>query len=102
MLDSRIIDLHFNKVFLKLVLGEEVPLTIATLKVSQAFNALETSLTVLSQLVDVDLANSLMKVQNIVSAKHQTPSDKVRKTLREQKFHLTVCMLTSCCGRLHW
>lgn len=33
MLDSRIIDLHFNKVFLKLVLGEEVPLTIQTLKV---------------------------------------------------------------------
>lgn len=34
MLDSRIIDLSFNKIFLKLVLGEEVPLTIATLKVS--------------------------------------------------------------------
>lgn len=34
MLDSRIIDLTFNKVFLKLVLGEEVPLTIASLKVS--------------------------------------------------------------------
>ena len=33
MLDSRIIDLSFNKVFMKLVLGEEVPLTIATLKV---------------------------------------------------------------------
>jgi E3 ubiquitin-protein ligase TRIP12 len=33
MLDSRIIDLHFNKTFLKLVLGEEVPLTIASLKV---------------------------------------------------------------------
>ena len=33
MLDSRIIDLSFNKVFLKLALGEEVPLTIDTLKV---------------------------------------------------------------------
>lgn len=33
MLDSRIIDLSFNKVFLKLVLGEDVPVTIATLKV---------------------------------------------------------------------
>ena len=33
MLDSRIIDLHFNKIFLKFVLGEEVPLTIASLKV---------------------------------------------------------------------
>lgn len=33
MLDSRIIDLSLNKVFLKLVLGEEVPQTISTLKV---------------------------------------------------------------------
>lgn len=33
MLDSRIIDLSFNKIFVKLVLGEEVPLTIDTLKV---------------------------------------------------------------------
>jgi E3 ubiquitin-protein ligase TRIP12 len=33
MLDSRIIDLSFNKMFLKLVLGEDVPLTIGTLKV---------------------------------------------------------------------
>lgn len=33
MLDSRIIDLHFNKIFLKLILGEDVPLTIASLKV---------------------------------------------------------------------
>lgn len=34
MLDSRIIDMSFNKVFLKLVLGADVPLTIDTLKVS--------------------------------------------------------------------
>jgi E3 ubiquitin-protein ligase TRIP12 len=33
MLDSRIIDLSFNKIFLKHILGEEVPLTIATLRV---------------------------------------------------------------------
>lgn len=33
MLDSRIIDLSFNKIFLRLILGDEVPLTIATLKV---------------------------------------------------------------------
>ncbi len=33
MLDSRIIDLSFNKIFLKLILGEEVPLTIDTLQV---------------------------------------------------------------------
>jgi len=33
MLDSRIIDVSFNKIFLRLGLGEEVPLTIDTLKV---------------------------------------------------------------------
>lgn len=33
MLDSRIIDLHLNKVFLKLVLGEEVALTLDNLRV---------------------------------------------------------------------
>jgi E3 ubiquitin-protein ligase TRIP12 len=35
MLDSRIIDLTFNKIFLKQILAEEVPLTIASLKVCQ-------------------------------------------------------------------
>lgn len=39
MLDSRIIDLSFNKVFLKMVLGEEVPVTIATLKVISDYPA---------------------------------------------------------------
>ncbi|KAF8967730.1 hypothetical protein BDZ97DRAFT_1903295 [Flammula alnicola] len=58
MLDSRIIDLSFNKIFLKLVLGEEVPVTIATLK-----------------LVDVDLANSLAQVQSIASG-NLSPKDK--------------------------
>lgn len=46
MLDSRIIDLSFNKVFLKLVLGEEVPLTIATLKVSFPLTCITTILMV--------------------------------------------------------
>ncbi|EGO22225.1 hypothetical protein SERLADRAFT_357165 [Serpula lacrymans var. lacrymans S7.9] len=50
MLDSRIIDISFNKIFVKLVLGEEVPVTIATLK-----------------LVDSELANSLHKLQDLAS-----------------------------------
>lgn len=33
MLDSRIIDLSLNKIFIKLVLGEEVPLSIDSLRV---------------------------------------------------------------------
>lgn len=37
MLDSRIIDMSFNKVFLKLALGEDVPLTIDSLKVRVFF-----------------------------------------------------------------
>lgn len=50
MLDSRIVDLSFNTVFLKHVLGEEVPATIATL-----------------QLVDSALANSLVKLEAMAS-----------------------------------
>ena len=34
MLDSRIIDMSFNRIFLKYVLSESVPLTIANLRVS--------------------------------------------------------------------
>ncbi|RDB23948.1 Ubiquitin fusion degradation protein 4 [Hypsizygus marmoreus] len=64
MLDSRIIDLHFNKIFLKLVLGEEVPLTITSLK-----------------LVDVELANSLEKVQSIVATKNQVQTDKLQRKI---------------------
>lgn len=48
MLDSRIIDLSFNKVFLKLVLGEEVPVTVATLKVKCIYHIPRSRLTVLS------------------------------------------------------
>lgn len=38
MLDSRTIDLSLNKIFLKLVLDEEVPLTIASLRVSNSYS----------------------------------------------------------------
>lgn len=33
MLDSRIIDLSFNKTFVKLILGVDIPLTLASLQV---------------------------------------------------------------------
>ncbi|CAE6466788.1 unnamed protein product [Rhizoctonia solani] len=46
LLDSRIIDLSFNSLFLKYILNEEIPLSIASLK-----------------LVDPALANSLSKLQ---------------------------------------
>ena len=45
MLDSRIIDLSVNKIFVKLVLGEEVPLTIESLKVRSFLQRQETRLT---------------------------------------------------------
>ncbi|KAL0059411.1 Ubiquitin fusion degradation protein 4 [Marasmius tenuissimus] len=64
MLDSRIIDLSFNKAFLKLVLGEEVPLTIASLK-----------------LIDLDLANSLVKLLNIANGSNQDTNNKVAQKL---------------------
>ncbi|KAI0664313.1 hypothetical protein C8Q70DRAFT_946839 [Cubamyces menziesii] len=63
MLDSRIIDLSFNKVFLKLVLGEEVPLTLETLK-----------------RVDPELAASLAKIQNLAAAA-KSPNEKLRRKL---------------------
>jgi len=64
MLDSRIIDLSFNKVFLKVVLGEEVPVSIATL-----------------QLVDAGLANSLLKLQKIASESDEEPADKLSQKI---------------------
>ncbi|KAG7094023.1 hypothetical protein E1B28_007645 [Marasmius oreades] len=64
MLDSRIIDLSINKIFLKLVLGEDIPLTIASLK-----------------LVDLDLANSLTKLLNIANGSNQNSNDRVAKKL---------------------
>ncbi|KAI0091468.1 hypothetical protein BDY19DRAFT_983799 [Irpex rosettiformis] len=62
MLDSRIIDLHVNKIFLKLVLGEPVSLTIDNLK-----------------RVDAELAESLLKLRNLVS--NSTQSEKMRRKL---------------------
>ncbi|KAJ7467975.1 hypothetical protein FB451DRAFT_1340364 [Mycena latifolia] len=62
MLDSRIIDLSLNKIFLKIVLGEEVLLTVATLK-----------------LVDISLANSLDKIQKIVSGVAPPETDKLKR-----------------------
>ncbi|TDL21828.1 hypothetical protein BD410DRAFT_771174 [Rickenella mellea] len=50
MLDSRIIDMTFNKIFLKLILGEEVPKTLSSLKA-----------------VDAGLANSLKKLRGSAS-----------------------------------
>ncbi|KAI0628036.1 hypothetical protein C8Q77DRAFT_1068746 [Trametes polyzona] len=63
MLDSRIIDLSFNKIFLKLVLGEEVPPTLESL-----------------ERVDPELAASLSKIQGLAAAaKSQT--EKLRRKL---------------------
>ncbi|KAF8449163.1 hypothetical protein L210DRAFT_3609574 [Boletus edulis BED1] len=62
MLDSRIIDLSLNKIFIKLVLGEEIPLTIDSLR-----------------LVDNSLANSLAKLQSYVSVKGQAEKLLTRK-----------------------
>lgn len=36
LLDSRIIDMSFNPLFLKYILNEEVPLTLSSLKVSHS------------------------------------------------------------------
>lgn len=54
LLDSRIIDVHLNPVFLKLVLGRPVKKTIATLK-----------------LVDMPLARSLERLQGYLQARRE-------------------------------
>jgi E3 ubiquitin-protein ligase TRIP12 len=90
MLDSRIIDMTFNKVFLKLVLGEHVPVSIDTLK-----------------LVDPDLAASLRKLSEIAASKPSedgtAPAVTVEDlaldfTLPGYDFELRVCghVTTSC------
>ena len=81
MLDSRIIDLSFNKVFLKLVLGEEVPLTLETLKVRFRIrhgHDLASHSTL--QRVDPELAASLAKIQNLAAAA-KSPNEKLRRKL---------------------
>ncbi|KIO30590.1 hypothetical protein M407DRAFT_14294 [Tulasnella calospora MUT 4182] len=52
LLDSRIIDISLNKLFLKFILGEEVPVSISSLK-----------------LVDPALAQSLLKLQAFIDMK---------------------------------
>ncbi|KAF8519043.1 hypothetical protein BU17DRAFT_48078 [Hysterangium stoloniferum] len=58
LLDSRIIDMSLNKIFIKLILEEDVPQTIATLHA-----------------VDPDLANSLSKLQTYVETRRVMESD---------------------------
>ncbi|KDQ11912.1 hypothetical protein BOTBODRAFT_113824 [Botryobasidium botryosum FD-172 SS1] len=58
LLDSRIIDMSFNKIFLKIVMGEDVPLTITSLK-----------------LVDPALAASLAELQIYVDKMKAILSD---------------------------
>ncbi|TFY76514.1 hypothetical protein EWM64_g7498, partial [Hericium alpestre] len=65
MLDSRIIDMSFNKIFLRLALGEEVVLTLETLK-----------------LVDADLANSLEKLRSLATVR--SSGDKMHKVVKDQ------------------
>lgn len=57
LLDSRIVDMSFNKLFIKMVLGEEVPQTIKSLT-----------------MVDPDLANSLSKLQTYVETRRALES----------------------------
>jgi E3 ubiquitin-protein ligase TRIP12 len=76
MLDSRIIDLSFNKVFLKHVLGEEVPLTLASLKVSCTIHK-KCDEAYCLKLVDMDLANSVAKLQSIAQDSGNIGTDPV-------------------------
>lgn len=80
MLDSRIIDLSFNKIFLKLVLGEEVPLNLESLKVMSLVALCLALLIVDVQRVDAELAASLSKVQSLAAA-GKSQNEKLRRKL---------------------
>ncbi|GAA5894262.1 hypothetical protein JCM6882_007615 [Rhodosporidiobolus microsporus] len=71
MMDSRIIDVNFSRAFMRLVLEQDLPLTIASVK-----------------LVDPDLGNSLAHLQEYVEAKEaievdESKSDEERKSAIE-------------------
>lgn len=74
MLDSRIIDLHVNKAFLKLILGEDVAPTIDNLRVCLIPSELILML-MEPQLVDAELAESMLKLRSI--ATNNAQSEKV-------------------------
>lgn len=74
LLDSRIIDVHLNKVFLKLVLGRPVKKTIANLK-----------------LVDAPLARSLERLQGYLHARREIEALQLPPGARRNKLmQLTV------------
>lgn len=58
LLDSRIIDISFNKIFLKFILGEDVPLSVNSVKV-----------------IDPGLGHSLSTLQTFVKMKRTIESD---------------------------
>jgi E3 ubiquitin-protein ligase TRIP12 len=64
LLDSRIIDVNFNKVFLKMLLGRTVKKTISTLK-----------------MIDLPLARSLERLQHYVDAKKEIETLSLVSTL---------------------
>ena len=87
MLDSRIIDLSFNKIFLKLVLGEDVPLTIATLKVSFFIvNTMDSILTCNTSLLTLNLPTLSLKSKASLQTALWQPI---------KYFHIAYCFVSS-------
>ena len=68
-MDSRIIDVNFNKTFMKLVLDYDLPMTVATVKVSRLTHHTFRRLMAASQTVDKELGRSLAHLENYVKAK---------------------------------
>lgn len=68
LLDSRIIDISFNKIFVKLILGDHIPLTVSSLK-----------------LVDPTLGNSLATLQQFAKLKKAIDADETLKKGEKNK-----------------
>jgi len=77
--DSRIIDLHFNKVFLKAILGDHVELSLETLKVTEIICAMTEAKQTLTcssdQLVDPELARTMSKLEKVLAGKQEIDQD---------------------------
>lgn len=79
MMDSRIIDVHFSRAFMRLVLDHELPLTVAAVKVRSTQLLLGLTLadpcSSSSQTVDKDLGYSLAHLETLVDSKRALEND---------------------------
>lgn len=97
LLDSRIIDLDFNPIFMSAVLGHKIPLTTASLQVSYTLFPFPAPTACLCsdilQAIDPALSRILVKLEEIVQQKNEIENGGELVSLEHRIF--IVCRLTS-------